>query len=75
MHGTPQLVADALEAQSTELRNAVSSLKDLVSELRETRAAAGSTATIQELRDELRAISMAVNEYVNECVPQFHVIT
>lgn len=42
----------------------MSSLHDLVLELRETRAAAGSTATIQELRDELRSISVAVNEYV-----------
>lgn len=57
------MVADALEVQSAELRSTVSSLRDLIAELRETRNGQAS-ATIQELRDELRSISAAVNEYV-----------
>ena len=57
------MVADALQAQSTELRSTVSSLRELITELRESRSGQAS-ATIQELRDELRSISAAVNECV-----------
>lgn len=56
------MVADALEAQSAELRSTVDSLRELITELREARGGQAS-ATIQELRDELRTISAAVNEY------------